>query len=145
MVSKHVVVLAVILVTLASAARAFGQDRQAAFERPTIAATMPGAGPLRTAIERIGFDAVADHPAARSLPVPFLAPKAPPRGNVAGRVVFATVAGIAGFFGGGILGAKIEGPCSCDDPGLEGAVIGAPIGAVVGAVAGWKVAGLFSR
>lgn len=52
---------------------------------------------------------------------------------------------MAGFVGGGILGAKIEGPCSCDDPGLKGAVIGASIGAVVGAGAGWKVAGFLSR
>jgi hypothetical protein len=44
-------------------------------------------------------------------------------------VVLASVAGVAGFLGVGILGAK-------------GAVIGALIGAVVGAVAGWKVAGI---
>jgi hypothetical protein len=42
-----------------------------------------------------------------------------------------------GFFGGGMLGSKLENtfaPCRCDDPGLLGAVIGAPIGAVAGAV-----------
>ncbi len=44
--------------------------------------------------------------------------------------------GVAGFFGGGILGAALEPDCNCDDPGLRGSLIGAPIGATVGAVVG---------
>lgn len=141
MVSRNLVLLAFTLVTLAPAARAFAQDPQAAFERPTIAATMPEAGPLRTAIERIRFDAVGD-PAVRT--ARSSATQAPQRVSILGRVVLASVAGMAGFLGGGMLGARIEGPCNCDDPGLKGALIGAPIGAVVGAVAGWKVAGLLT-
>lgn len=141
MVSRHFVLLAFTLVTLAPAARAFAQDRQAAFERPTIAATMPEAGPLRTAIERIRFDAVGD-PVVRT--ARSSATQAPQRVSILGRVVLASVGGMAGFLGGGMLGARIEGPCNCDDPGLKGALIGAPIGAVVGAVAGWKVAGLLT-
>jgi hypothetical protein len=47
--------------------------------------------------------------------------------------------GVGGFFGGGFLGAKIEGDrCDCDDPGLMGFLIGAPIGALVGAILGVK-------
>ena len=141
MVSRHFVLLAFILVTLAPAARAFAQDGQAALERPTIAATIPEAGPLRTAIERIRFDAAGD-PAVRA--ARSSATQAPQRVSILGRVVLASVAGMAGFLGGGMLGARIEGPCNCDDPGLKGALIGAPIGAVVGAVAGWKVAGLLT-
>ena len=36
--------------------------------------------------------------------------------GVVGKVVMASVLGVAGFLGGGYLGAKIEGPCDCDDP-----------------------------
>ena len=57
--------------------------------------------------------------------------------NLALKRTFAGIAGgVAGFFAGGIIGAKIEGDCTCDDPGLLGAVIGAPIGAAVGAIVG---------
>ena len=56
----------------------------------------------------------------------------PPLQRVARAIGF----GILGFFLGGIVGAKIEGDCACDDPGLEGIVIGAPIGAVVGVILG---------
>ena len=141
MMSRHFVVLTFVLVTLAPAVRAFAQDRQPVFEPPTIAATMPEAGPLRTAIERIRFDAAGD-PAVRIAHSSSSATQAPQPVSILGRVVLASVAGMAGFLGGGMLGARIEGPCNCDDPGLKGALIGAPIGAVVGAVAGWKVAGL---
>ena len=57
-----------------------------------------------------------------------------------GRKIFGAAVGAAGgFFGGGYLGATIEGDrCHCDDPGLKGAVIGAPIGAVVGGILGWR-------
>jgi hypothetical protein len=144
MMSRHVAVLTFVLLTLAPAARAFAQDRQAAFERPTIAVTLAEAGPLRTAIERIGFDAVGD-PAVRPARSSSSATQANEPVTLLGRVVLASVAGMAGFLGGGMLGARIEGPCNCDDPGLKGALIGAPIGAVVGAVAGWHVAGLLSR
>lgn len=34
------------------------------------------------------------------------------------------------------IGANMEGPCSCDDPGLEGAILGALTGFIVGAPLG---------
>jgi hypothetical protein len=43
---------------------------------------------------------------------------------------------LGGFFAGGFLGAKIEGDCACDDPGLRGFQIGAPVGAVAGGILG---------
>lgn len=57
------------------------------------------------------------------------------------RKVFGGVLGAtAGLFAGGYLGAVIEGDrCQCDDPGLQGALIGAPIGTVVGAILGFKI------
>ena len=54
--------------------------------------------------------------------------------------VFATIGAVAGLFGGGYLGVKIEGDrCHCDDPGLAGFLIGAPIGAIVGGIAGYNL------
>lgn len=44
--------------------------------------------------------------------------------------------GFAGFLAGGYVGAKVEGDCACDDPGLQGFIIGAPIGAAAGAIFG---------
>jgi hypothetical protein len=44
---------------------------------------------------------------------------------------------VSGMIAGGYVGAKIEGDsCRCDDPGLQGFIIGAPIGAVLGGLAG---------
>jgi hypothetical protein len=41
------------------------------------------------------------------------------------------------MFAGAYLGAWIEGDrCHCDDPGLQGIVIGAPIGIGLGAILG---------
>ena len=64
----------------------------------------------------------------------------PRRERSLGRQILGGAAGgVGGFFGGGFLGAKIEGDrCDCDDPGLMGFLIGAPIGALVGAILGVK-------
>jgi hypothetical protein len=54
-------------------------------------------------------------------------------------VAGAIAGGVAGFFGGGFLGAHIEGDrCDCDDPGVRGFLMGAPVGAAAGAIAGGK-------
>jgi hypothetical protein len=54
------------------------------------------------------------------------------------RIIASAIAGgVGGFFGGGFLGAHIEGDrCNCDDPGVRGFLIGAPIGAVTGSLLG---------
>jgi hypothetical protein len=43
--------------------------------------------------------------------------------------------GVGGFFAGAMIGAAVQPRCSCDDPGVAGAIFGAPIGAIAGAVA----------
>ena len=53
------------------------------------------------------------------------------------RVMAAVAMGVAGFFGGGIVGAAINSNCHCDSPGMQGFVVGAPIGAAVGAALGF--------
>ena len=55
-------------------------------------------------------------------------------------IVAGAIAGsIGGFFAGGFLGAHIEGDrCDCDDPGVQGFLIGAPIGALAGGLLGAK-------
>lgn len=61
--------------------------------------------------------------------------------SIARKIVGAAVGAFGGFFLGGYAGAAIEGDrCSCDDPGLQGFLIGAPIGAVAGGIFGaWIV------
>lgn len=54
-----------------------------------------------------------------------------------GHKAAATLFGIAGgFYLGGFIGSRMEGPCYCEDPGLKGAIVGAPIGAVIGGILG---------
>ena len=61
------------------------------------------------------------------------------RRSVGRKVLGGAIGGVGGFFGGGFLGAAIEGDrCDCDDPGLLGFLIGAPVGAAVGAILGVK-------
>jgi hypothetical protein len=59
--------------------------------------------------------------------------------SVKRKILGGAIGGVGGFFGGGYLGAAIEGDrCNCDDPGLMGALIGAPVGAAIGAILGVK-------
>jgi hypothetical protein len=58
------------------------------------------------------------------------------RGLIARRVVAGVVGGLAGFLGGGLLGAATEGGCEPEYCGLAAFFVGAPIGAAVGAIAG---------
>jgi hypothetical protein len=58
------------------------------------------------------------------------------------RVVWTSLAGLGGFFAGGYIGAAIEGDrCNCDDPGLQGALIGFPIGTAAAAITTWVLTG----
>jgi hypothetical protein len=78
-----------------------------------------------------GAEALVSSPRALAQPVPAWRP------NKATRAAIVALAAVGGFFGGGIAGAAIENtyaPCHCDDPGLQGALIGAPIGAIVAGV-----------
>ena len=96
--------------------------------------TRPAAGPLASAAVRHAawYDLVVQQPGS---PVATTSRK----GRVAKKVVGAIAGGVGGFFLGGVLGAKLEPNCGCDDPGLKGFLIGAPIGAVAGAVLGSMV------
>jgi len=47
---------------------------------------------------------------------------------------------VGGFFAGGLIGASLDRNCRCDNPGLQGFIIGAPIGAIAGGVLGFLVA-----
>jgi hypothetical protein len=55
---------------------------------------------------------------------------------VAGSALGGILGGTAGLFGGAMLGASMEGPCNCDDPGLMGAIYGGLIGESVGLALG---------
>jgi len=95
-----------------------------------------------TDIEKLRFEtSIALKPLVSASPSPVTTTKQSVNSNRALKRTLAGIAGgVAGFFAGGIIGAKLEGDCACDDPGLLGAVIGAPIGAAVGAIVGvWSV------
>lgn len=85
---------------------------------------------------------------AQRLPAPFpsvkdqtpqvrrVVPIAGRAGSPLGAVVGGILGGTAGLLGGAVLGAGMEGPCYCDDPGLMGAVYGGLIGEGVGLALG---------
>jgi len=47
---------------------------------------------------------------------------------------------LGGFVAGGMIGARLDRNCRCDDPGLQGFVVGAPVGAVAGGILGYVLA-----
>ena len=56
------------------------------------------------------------------------------------RKALGAVLGVAGgFFVGGFVGAALDRNCHCDDPGLQGFIVGAPIGAAGGGVLGFII------
>src|SRR5262245_14520842 len=70
-------------------------------------------------------------------PRPLAQPASSWRPNKATRAAIVALAAVGGFFAGGIAGSAIENtyaPCHCDDPGLQGALIGAPIGAIAAGI-----------
>ena len=98
----------------------------------TPAAAAPARG-IRASAASVRFDVGGDRPFV-------VAARTARRNTQAQRVGAAVAIGFLGMLGGMWLGAAIEGPCACDDPGLKGAMIGAPIGAVLGAIAGYELA-----
>ena len=58
--------------------------------------------------------------------------------SIGHKIAGAAIGAVGGFFLGGYTGARLEPDCDCDDPGLQGFLIGAPIGAIVGGVLGAK-------
>jgi hypothetical protein len=123
---------------LAAPSAALAQD---APPRPAFAASASAAAPIRPRLSLEG--ALAGIPlttqSTRVLPqahVP-VRPRYRHDKPVWRRIAGAAVGATGGFFGGGFLGAAIEGDsCSCDDPGLKGFLIGAPAGAVAGGILG---------
>ena len=101
------------------------------------ATTRDGAdGPLLSAetIERSVERWVREEP-ARSEALPTM--KRQKRMGTGTRALIIAGSAVGGFFAGGYLGHAIENkfaPCGCDDPGLEGALIGAPSGAIAGGI-----------
>ena len=88
------------------------------------------AGTIRRSLERLDYRSLITEAQQQ--------PSSSPRRSVGRKILGGALGGVGGFFAGGYIGAKIEGPCDCDDPGFKGALIGAPIGAVVGAILGAK-------
>jgi hypothetical protein len=71
-----------------------------------------------------------------------IAPRGIRPSSIGRKVAFGLLGAAGGFFLGGYVGATIEGNrCACDDPGLQGFLIGAPIGTAVGAILGVTLAG----
>ena len=112
------VVIALLLVVCSNRARAN--------ELP-VAGYLP-AEPIRAAIAHVRFDASDNSRSGIGAPSK--------RNSTATKVTAGVALGIAGLFGGAWIGAKLEGNCVCDDPGLKGMIIGAPIGAIAGAITG---------
>jgi hypothetical protein len=56
--------------------------------------------------------------------------------NTMARFVSSAMLATGGAFIAATVGASMEGPCGCDDPGLEGALLGALTGMTFGATIG---------
>ncbi len=100
---------------------------------PAVDAQEPVAPPvttIRASIEKIRFDPAPDRQTAQQ--VRFQQKQQVSR---SAKVKVGVAGAIVGFIGGGIIGAKLEPSCGCDDPGFKGFSIGAPIGAILTAIA----------
>ena len=131
-------VVAALVVAAFIPARAIAQERNASPDQMMTEATPSRS--IRAAIERIQFNTLEETDFLASSHTVQPSPAAR-QASVGQKILFSAIGATAGFFGGGWLGASIEPPCHCDDPGLKGALIGAPIGAVVGGIVGWKLGG----
>ena len=143
MLCRRVAVL-VLCAALSSPAVTLAQEQPPPSDVGFTMTALPSISRLQAAIDRARFDNGSDLPAP-AMTTQSATTQTGRKGGVLGRIVMASVAGVGGFLAGGYLGAKIEGPCDCDDPGFKGAIIGAPIGGAVGAIVGWKLGGLLSQ
>ena len=116
---------------------------------PGIAAAAPDDGPIAATVARlleaeeirVVGPAAPGGPASAALTVRQQPPTPPGRvrskgPNIGLRIAGAAVGAVGGAFAGGYLGAALEPDCNCDDPGLQGVLIGFPVGGVVGGVLG---------
>ena len=95
--------------------------------------TGPPATPgLRASIEKARLDVPIDY--RRHLPPHARGPAL--RRNIGLKIAAGALGGFGGMLGGAAIGAQFTKNCACDDPGLEGAIIGAPIGAIIGSITG---------
>lgn len=136
--------LVAVAVVVLLGGRAYAQTGGNAFTaetvegRPRVLLSIPRADNRRLLADLIDLDDGAA--LARNGTQVRTAPASPGRRyrSLSRKVVGGAIGAFAGFLGGGFLGAKLEGPCHCDDPGLQGFIIGAPIGAVIGGILGAK-------
>ncbi len=139
--SPRTALLAVyVLLVLGGAGSATAQtqpDRQAAVSRSSlferIDAPRPLASLLTSALTSSLVTRAFEPSLLRRMPqAPVIEEDGRRERSIGRKILGASIGALGGFFGGGYLGAAIEGDrCQCDDPGLKGAVIGAPIGAAV--------------
>lgn len=101
----------------------------------TVPVSAPAVKASRISVNSAIRDAVAGEKAAA--PVRHRAVQTKPR-TIRQKSVGALVGAIAGFFIGGHTAAALEPDCRCDDPGLNGWIIGAPLGAIAGGILGAK-------
>ena len=90
---------------------------------------------IRASVEKIRFDAPS---LARSSSPQIRFQQQKPT-SLPTKITAGFVGAFLGFCAGGYIGAKLEPSCACDDPGLQGFVIGAPIGAIAGAIGAVKL------
>ena len=93
---------------------------------------------FRRSIAAVTFDTTSAEKASASRPLVRQAKKM----GTGERIGWTALAGLGGFFAGAYIGAAIEGDrCNCDDPGLQGALIGMPIGTAAAAITTWALTG----
>ena len=114
------------------------------FATAATAQTIGADKPLTTSMFRLSTPQVG-HMLAGSGPESFTPPQwAPlrpsPHERVNGKVAGLILGGLVGFGAGTFIGAGVIPNCACDNPGVQGSVIGASIGTVLGAIAGFKLA-----
>ena len=108
----------------------FGIPFEAAAEQPRLVLPSSNVRSLANNLPKMSV-AIARSPRALTQPMSVR------RSSKAARASIVALAAVGGFFGGAFAGALLENtlaPCGCDDPGLQGVLIGAPVGAIAAGV-----------